>query len=386
MRKCFLYLLFFAIQLSFSQNTNTFPENDNVGIGTLNPISKLTINGSFTLNGGLNNVANRPSISSGTLINGEIRGYSNAGNGADDGFLRLSAGGGTNPIKTFIDLSAYSTIPDMAGNIVFGTYGYERMRMNSIGNLGIGTNNPRQKFVVSNNSQEGFEVYLDPALSIVGLQSYNRTLNTHSKMQLDASQFSFMYGPVGIGTMNPQQKFVVSNNNAEGFEVYFDPAVSTVGLQSYNRSLGTYSKMQLDASQFSFMYGKVGIGKLNPVNELDVNGTVHSKEVKVDMDGWSDFVFKKEYNLPTLEEVEKHIAEKGHLENIPSEKEVLENGISLGKMNAKLLQKIEELTLYAIEQEKKNNKQSLRIDALEKENQAFKNVLERLSKIEQKLK
>ncbi|OCB69714.1 hypothetical protein [Flavobacterium piscis] len=132
--------------------------------------------------------------------------------------------------------------------------------------------------------------------------------------------------------------------------------------------------------------GNIGIGIVHPANKLDVNGTIHSKEVKVDMNGWSDFVFKREYNLPTLEEVEKHIADKGHLENIPSEEEVLKNGISLGQMNAKLLQKIEELTLYAIEQEKKNNKQSLRIDVLEKENQSFKNVLERLSKIEEKLK
>jgi len=100
--------------------------------------------------------------------------------------------------------------------------------------------------------------------------------------------------------------------------------------------------------------GNVGIGVLHSNNKLDVNGTIHSKEVKVDMSGWSDFVFKKEYNLPTLEQVEKHIAEKGHLENIPSEKEVLENGISLGEMNAKLLRKIEELTLYVIEMKKKN--------------------------------
>ena len=98
--------------------------------------------------------------------------------------------------------------------------------------------------------------------------------------------------------------------------------------------------------------GNVGIGTTNPQNKLDVNGTIHSKEVKVDMLGWSDFVFKKEYNLPTLEEVEKHITEKGHLENIPSEKDVLENGINLGEMNAKLLQKIEEMTLYMIEQNK----------------------------------
>ncbi|MDP5202027.1 hypothetical protein [Flavobacterium sp. DG2-3] len=100
--------------------------------------------------------------------------------------------------------------------------------------------------------------------------------------------------------------------------------------------------------------GNVGIGTTNPQNKLEVNGTIHSKEVKVDMTGWSDFVFKKEYNLPTLEEVEKHIAEKGHLENIPSEEEVLKNAINLGEMNAKLLQKIEELTLYVIEIKKEN--------------------------------
>ena len=93
----------------------------------------------------------------------------------------------------------------------------------------------------------------------------------------------------------------------------------------------------------------------NPSNKLDVKGTIHSQEVKVDMTGWSDFVFKKQYNLPTLEEVEKYINEKGHLENIPSEKEVLKNGINLGEMNAKLLQKIEEMTLYMIEMKKDIN-------------------------------
>ncbi|GIQ59785.1 hypothetical protein Flavo103_29210 [Flavobacterium collinsii] len=79
--------------------------------------------------------------------------------------------------------------------------------------------------------------------------------------------------------------------------------------------------------------------------------------------GWSDFVFKKEYDLPTLTEVEKHIREKGHLENIPSEKEVLENGINLGEINAKLLQNIEELTLYMIDIKKENDQ--MKADNLE---------------------
>jgi len=114
--------------------------------------------------------------------------------------------------------------------------------------------------------------------------------------------------------------------------------------------------------------GNVGIGTETPDSKLSVNGTIHSKEVKVDMTGWSDFVFKKEYNLPTLEQVEKHIAEKGHLENIPNEEEVVKNGINLGEMNAKLLQKMEEMTLYMIEQNKRMNK-------IEKENQNLKDKI-----------
>ena len=84
------------------------------------------------------------------------------------------------------------------------------------------------------------------------------------------------------------------------------------------------------------------------------------------MEGWSDFVFKKDYILPTLTEVENHINKNGHLENIPSEKEVLKNGINLGEMDSKLLQKIEELTLYVIDLNKKLDKQNQELDSLKK--------------------
>ena len=87
---------------------------------------------------------------------------------------------------------------------------------------------------------------------------------------------------------------------------------------------------------------------------MAVNGKIRAKEIKVETN-WSDFVFENGYDLPTLEEVEKHIIEKGHLKDIPSAKEVEENGILLGEMNAKLLQKIEELMLYTIDQQKMIN-------------------------------
>ena len=95
---------------------------------------------------------------------------------------------------------------------------------------------------------------------------------------------------------------------------------------------------------------KVGIGTNNPMNELDVNGTVRAKEVKVES-GWADFVFKKDYKLLTLEEVKRHIDEKGILPGVPSESDVKANGVNLGEVNALLLQKIEELTLYVIKQQ-----------------------------------
>ena len=112
--------------------------------------------------------------------------------------------------------------------------------------------------------------------------------------------------------------------------------------------------------------GNVGIGTTNPKNKLDVKGVIHSQEVKVDMEGWSDFVFTKDYKLPTLTEVENHINKNGHLENIPSEKDVLKNRINLGEMDSKLLQKIEELTLYVIDLNKKLDKQNQELDILKK--------------------
>jgi hypothetical protein len=86
---------------------------------------------------------------------------------------------------------------------------------------------------------------------------------------------------------------------------------------------------------------------------LTSNGKWVAREVEVTLDGWSDFVFEDDYELMTLEEVETFINENGHLPNVPSEAEVLENGVNLGDMDSILLRKIEELTLYIIELEKK---------------------------------
>jgi len=89
----------------------------------------------------------------------------------------------------------------------------------------------------------------------------------------------------------------------------------------------------------------------DPDFKLSVNGKIRAKEIIVET-GWSDFVFEENYYLRSIDEVETYITENGHLPDVPSADEVEENGINVGEMNALLLQKIEELTLYLIKQDK----------------------------------
>ncbi|QLE02048.1 hypothetical protein HX109_10960 [Galbibacter sp. BG1] len=131
-------------------------------------------------------------------------------------------------------------------------------------------------------------------------------------------------------------------------EVRFDPANGDLRLGTSSTITSTpLTRLSISKD------GKVGIGTFDTgSHRLAIEGSIGAREVKVEVGTWSDFVFKKDYDLPDLETVEKHIQEKGHLEGIPSEEEVKEDGVFLGEMDAKLLQKIEELMLYTIEQQK----------------------------------
>lgn len=141
--------------------------------------------------------------------------------------------------------------------------------------------------------------------------------------------------------------------------------------------------------------GNVGIGSVAPDSKLTVKGKIHTEEVKVDLAVPADYVFEKyylgesslkpEYTLLTLSEVEKFTEENHHLPNVPSAKEIKENGLLLGEMSNILLQKIEELTLYSIDQKKTIEKQATAIEKLEKENKSVKNLEERLNRLEKEL-
>lgn len=92
--------------------------------------------------------------------------------------------------------------------------------------------------------------------------------------------------------------------------------------------------------------GNVGIGTITPSNKLEVNGTIKTKEVNVTTAGWPDYVFASGYDLMSLDSLQNFVNHYNHLPEVPSEKSVLENGVNVGEMNAILLKKIEELTLY----------------------------------------
>ncbi len=99
--------------------------------------------------------------------------------------------------------------------------------------------------------------------------------------------------------------------------------------------------------------GNVGIGTTNPDMKLTVKGKIHAEEVKIDLNVPApDYVFKKEYNLRSIEEVERFVMQNNHLPEIPSAKEFEQDGILQAEMDMNLLKKIEELTLYTIQQQK----------------------------------
>jgi len=164
------------------------------------------------------------------------------------------------------------------------------------------------------------------------------------------------------GDITTYNKFVLSASKVSGLHGSWEISRTSAGL-----NFGYNMNGRIQDVLFMGNDGGIGIGKTAPSATLDVNGSFKAnsakingllcaKEVRVALSGspcWPDYVFGKEYKLTPLNELEQFITENQHLPNVPSAAEVEANGVELGEMNALLLQKVEELTLYIIQLEKR---------------------------------
>ncbi|MBX2969588.1 MAG: hypothetical protein KF803_09455 [Cyclobacteriaceae bacterium] len=151
-------------------------------------------------------------------------------------------------------------------------------------------------------------------------------------------------GRVAIGKINPTYTLDVNGTiNATALYVNGQPFTG-----------GSSSQWTTAGSNINFTTGTVSIGTTTAPSsyKLAVGGKIVAEEVVVKLQtNWPDYVFEPEYKLLSLEELQAFIKQHKHLPGVPSAKEVKENGVPVGEMNAVLLKKIEELTLYTLELE-----------------------------------
>ena len=311
MKRLVLFSTIFTCLFSvtvFAQS-NTFPTTGNVGIGTTSPLANLDI------------VSGRSTL--------RVAGNS----GADSWRARILLDRGDNyrgaglwiQASVESELDWYAGVPYTGAGFSIGYHGTQpEYRANSKlfikpdGNIGIGTDAPDMKLSIHSSDSTISRVHYTGSSLISGLRigragSYGDIVNTQNG-----------FG-IGAGTNSGNLPLSNQDTNYIGFFI-------------------------------SNIANNVGIGTTSPTNKLEVNGKIRSKEVIVEATGWPDYVFETDYDLPTLAEIEAYINTHKHLPEIPSAKEIEENGLTLGEMNALLLKKIEELTLHIIEQEKRIKK------------------------------
>jgi hypothetical protein len=268
------------------------------------------------------------------------------------------------------------------------------------GNVGIGLDNPTKQFQIGNisNNSALYNEYINTINHMIfdskdsndgGAFIFRSTKNAGVKDLVSISRF----GDIGIGTTSPTASatgkilhLIVNGDKWPCFRLERENGSTKMNTawETFISSDGSYYIRNVNENKIfspfilrpeaptnSFYMsgnGNIGMGTtITGTHKLAVNGTIGAREIKVEAVGWSDFVFEQDYQLKDLEEVESFIEENKRLPDVPSEKEVLENGIQLGEMDAKLLQKIEELTLYLIEQNKLIKSQKEELEQLKAE-------------------
>jgi len=435
-----LIISFVALVNSFSYGqTNTFPGNGNVGIGTTSPLSILDIGKNQTT----------PSFRIGNSSYGAN--YNSIwGLQAGAQSIMIFGNNGQNEIRAG-NTNAGGYLDFYTNNTVDYTTASNTMRLASNGNVGIGTTAPDRKFTIqraSNTSNTelsfkdqggntqvtfglesattndlliggtaGMRFFTGSALGTsgvpsnevmritsggnigIGTTSPNALLHVFTSaagMNVQLGKFEYLQpgakGSGYISILSGTRTMDIEQNSGDGtfrFGTYMDSNI----VNNYSASEGTYGNINFITGNGTgssvamtigggTQKGNIGIGTTNPQGyKLAVNGSAIATSMTVKLyANWPDYVFKKDYQLSSLADLKKFIDSNHRLPDMPSEEQIAKDGLNLGEMNKLLVKKVEELTLYLIEQQTVNQSQQAintslqkELDELKKEVSALKN-------------
>ncbi|MFS4493196.1 hypothetical protein [Maribacter sp. 2308TA10-17] len=195
---------------------------------------------------------------------------------------------------------------------------------------------------------------------------YDRQGNAVSGLNVN----DFKFAP--SATRIRERVFLNLDNTAEDNLFFYAPTLYEVNGQEppIEDLLGSSTVWNIQGNDVFYNLGNVGIGTDSPDEALTVDGKIHTREVRVDIQApfVPDYVFYDDYNLKTLEEVQNFIDAYGHLPNIPSAKEMEKEGMNLKEMNLKLLEKVEELTLYILQLQENQKQLTNKLKQIENQN------------------